>query len=172
MRYRMRQYHLYHHSLMLRCVTHFLYKSAIICSSPNLPLSVQSRSHSSNLPLSVQSHSNSSNLTLSVQSHSNSSNLPLSVQSHSHSSTLPLCSIPLPLSQSLFNPTPTLPIFPLPLFPQFGDSDSRNFSYTRIGRVAGYNNRARLAGDRHNTHGMLNLGSVKALLHSTTCTCL
>ena len=44
-----------------------------------------------------------------------------------------------------------------------------NFSYTRIARVAGYNNSAQLAGDRRNTSRMLYLGSIKALLHSTTC---
>ena len=43
-----------------------------------------------------------------------------------------------------------------------------HFSYIKTARVAGYNNSAQLTGDSHNTYGMLYLGSLKALLHSTT----
>ena len=42
-------------------------------------------------------------------------------------------------------------------------------SYTSIVRVAGYNSSAQLAGDSRNTRRMLDPGSVKALLHGTTC---
>ena len=49
------------------------------------------------------------------------------------------------------------------------DMVHENFSYTKIARVAGYDNSAQLASDSRNMHRMLYPGSIKAHQHSTTC---